>query len=131
MATRSTRYIRVRRRCRSSHGRMVDRAQLEQVFSRSLRLIVYNPRGGAAIWGSRLRAALRVLESLPGAHRSIATESTDMAGPIRRALAAHPDITTVIACGGDGTVAACADAIGDRDIPIGVVPTGTTNVLAF
>jgi undecaprenyl-diphosphatase len=37
----------------------------------------------------------------------------------------------VVACGGDGTVAACAAAIGDAEIPIGIVPTGTTNVLAF
>jgi YegS/Rv2252/BmrU family lipid kinase len=96
-----------------------------------MRLIVYNPRGGAAIWGSRLRAALRVLQSQPGTHRLVATEATDMAAPVRRALAQHPDTTLVIACGGDGTVAACADAIGERDIPIGIVPTGTTNVLAF
>ena len=96
-----------------------------------MRLIVYNPRGGAAIWGSRLRAALCVLQSQPGSHLLVATEATDMAAPVRRALAHHRDTTLVIACGGDGTVAACADAIGERDIPIGIVPTGTTNVLAF
>lgn len=54
-----------------------------------------------------------------------------MAGPVRRALTSHPDVTMVIACGGDGTVGACADAVGARDIPIGIVPTGTTNVLAY
>ena len=96
-----------------------------------MRLIVYNPRGGAAIWGSRLRAALRVLQSHSGPFLLVATKATDMAGPVRRALAEHPETTIVIACGGDGTVAACADAIGDRDIPIGIVPTGTTNVLAY
>jgi len=96
-----------------------------------MRLIVYNPRGGAAIWGSRLRAALRELQAQPGPFLLVATEATDMAGPVRRALAQHPRTALVIACGGDGTVAACADAIGDRDIPIGVVPTGTTNVLAY
>ena len=26
---------------------------------------MYNPRGGAAIWGSRLRAALKVLQAMP------------------------------------------------------------------
>jgi len=54
-----------------------------------------------------------------------------MVGPVRRALADHPDVSQVVACGGDGTVAACVDAIGDRDIPVAIVPTGTTNVLAW
>jgi diacylglycerol kinase family enzyme len=96
-----------------------------------LRLIVYNPSGGAAIWSPRLHAALRVLQSLPGPYALVATEASDMAGPVRRALAAHPDTTQIVACGGDGTVAACAAAVGDAAIPIGIVPTGTTNVLAF
>ena len=54
-----------------------------------------------------------------------------MAGPVRRALLAHPDTTEIVACGGDGTVAAAAAAVGDAPIPIAIVPTGTTNVLAF
>jgi undecaprenyl-diphosphatase len=96
-----------------------------------MRLIVYNPRGGAAIWRPRLRAALRVLEALPGPHLMVATEARDMIGPVRRALDAHPETTMVVACGGDGTVAACAAAVGSRSIPIAIVPTGTTNVLTF
>jgi diacylglycerol kinase family enzyme len=92
---------------------------------------VYNPGGGAAIWKPRLRAALRVLQSLPGPHLLVATQATDMIGPITRALAAHPETTQVVACGGDGTVAAAAAAVGARGIPIAIVPTGTTNVLAF
>jgi diacylglycerol kinase family enzyme len=96
-----------------------------------LRLIVYNPSGGAAIWTPRLREALRVLQSLPGPHALVATEATDMVGPVRRALTAHPDTTQVVACGGDGTVAAAAAAVGSARIPIAIVPTGTSNVLAF
>jgi diacylglycerol kinase (ATP) len=96
-----------------------------------VRLIVYNPRGGAAISGGRLRAALRILQSLPEPHALVATEAADMTGPIRRALAAHPETTQIVACGGDGTVAACAAAVDGRGIPIAIVPTGTTNVLAF
>lgn len=95
-----------------------------------VRLIVYNPRGGAAIWQSRLYAALRELQALPGPHTLVATEATDMSGPVRRALAVHSDTTQIVACGGDGTVAACAAALDGRDIPIAIVPTGTTNVLA-
>jgi undecaprenyl-diphosphatase len=61
----------------------------------------------------------------------VATEASDMAGSVGRALVAHPDSTQIVACGGDGTIAACAAAVGDAAIPIGIVPTGTTNVLAF
>ena len=96
-----------------------------------MRLIVYNPRGGAAIWQPRLQAALRELQRLPGAHALVATEATDMTGPVRRALAQNPGTTQIVACGGDGTIAACAAALDGRDIPIAIVPTGTTNVLAY
>jgi diacylglycerol kinase (ATP) len=96
-----------------------------------LRLIVYNPCGGAAIWKPRLDAALNVLQSLPEPHAIVATEARDMVGPIRRALAANGGVTQVVACGGDGTVAACAAAVVDADIPIAIIPTGTTNVLTF
>jgi diacylglycerol kinase (ATP) len=96
-----------------------------------MRLIVYNPGGGAAIWRPRLRAALDVLQSLPGPSTLVPTEAADMVGPIRRALAANPTTTVIVACGGDGTVAAAASAVGNAAIDIAIVPTGTTNVLAF
>lgn len=94
------------------------------------RLIVYNPSGGAAIWRPRLYAALRVLRSLPGTHVVVQTERENMVAPVRRALATS-DFEQIVACGGDGTVAACAIALDGRDVPIAIVPTGTTNVLAY
>lgn len=96
-----------------------------------MRLIVYNPRGGAAIWRPQLTAALRVLRDLPGTYRMVETDAMDMAAPVRRALDEESGVTQIVACGGDGTVAACAAAAADRDIPIAIIPTGTTNVLAF
>jgi len=54
-----------------------------------------------------------------------------MSAPVRRVLAQHPEIAEIVACGGDGTVAACASALDGRDVPVGIVPTGTTNVLAY
>jgi diacylglycerol kinase family enzyme len=96
-----------------------------------MRVIVYNPAGGAAIWTWRLDAALRELKSQPGECVLVPTEAKDMVGPVQRALEAHRGVTQVVACGGDGTVAACASAVGSANIPIAIIPTGTTNVLAF
>lgn len=96
-----------------------------------MRLIVYNPKGGAAIWASRLRRAIAELQSQPMPSTLVATEANDMAGPVRRALETNSGLTQIVACGGDGTVGACVAALDGRDIPIGIVPTGTSNVLAF
>lgn len=95
-----------------------------------MRLIVYNPKGGAAIWRWRLDAALRELQSAGAGSALIATGKDDMIAPVRRALAANPGVTEIVACGGDGTVAACVAALDGRDIPVAIIPTGTTNVLA-
>lgn len=95
-----------------------------------MRLIVVNPAGGAAFWQSRLRAAVRELQTQPGRSLVVTTEAADMVGPVRRALAAHPAVTQVVACGGDGTVAACAAAIDGANLPLGIIPAGTSNVLA-
>lgn len=40
------------------------------------------------------------------------------------------EATVAIACGGDGTVSQVAAAILDERIPLGVVPTGSTNMIA-
>ena len=95
-----------------------------------MRLIVVNPRGGAAIWRPRLYAALRELRRQPVKCILVRTEAKDMIGPVKRGLEANPQISQIIACGGDGTVAACAAALDGRSIPIGIIPTGTSNVLA-
>jgi diacylglycerol kinase family enzyme len=51
--------------------------------------------------------------------------------PLRNQLG--PSLATadaVVAAGGDGTVAAVATALGDSDVPLGIVPAGSTNVIA-
>ncbi|MGH2535677.1 MAG: diacylglycerol/lipid kinase family protein [Thermomicrobiales bacterium] len=40
------------------------------------------------------------------------------------------DVDAVIAAGGDGTVAAVATALGDSGVPLGIIPVGSTNVIA-
>lgn len=47
---------------------------------------------------------------------------------VRQAI--HDGFDKVIACGGDGTVSAVADALVNTAVPLGIIPVGTGNVLA-
>jgi YegS/Rv2252/BmrU family lipid kinase len=49
-------------------------------------------------------------------------------GQAEAALSAGVDL--VIACGGDGTVTACAEGVAGTGVPLAVVPLGTGNLLA-
>jgi YegS/Rv2252/BmrU family lipid kinase len=49
-------------------------------------------------------------------------------GQAEAAVSAGVDL--VIACGGDGTVTACAEGVADTGVPLAVIPLGTGNLLA-
>jgi YegS/Rv2252/BmrU family lipid kinase len=49
-------------------------------------------------------------------------------GQARSAVSAGVDL--VLACGGDGTVAACAEGVTGTGVPLGIIPLGTGNLLA-
>lgn len=46
------------------------------------------------------------------------------------AAAVAAGVSLVIACGGDGTVTACADGVAGTEIPLAILPLGTGNLLA-
>src|ERR1700728_2363460 len=50
------------------------------------------------------------------------------AGRPRRRFSAGVDL--VIACGGDGTVTACAEGVAGTGVPLAIIPLGTGNLLA-
>lgn len=56
------------------------------------------------------------------------TEDDPGSGQAREALEAGAD--TLIACGGDGTVRACIEAVAGSTATLGVIPAGTGNLLA-
>lgn len=62
-------------------------------------------------------------------HRWIETDEDDPGtGQAREAVDWGAEL--VIACGGDGTVRACAEGLIDTGIPLAIVPAGTGNLLA-
>lgn len=58
----------------------------------------------------------------------LTTPSDSGAGAAHEALQQRPDV--VIACGGDGTVNAVASTLAHGDVPLGIVPLGTGNLVA-
>ena len=91
--------------------------------------VVFNPASGgdtAAERGDKLKAKLeesgvelRWFETTPEDHG---------AGVAAKAVEEGAEL--VIACGGDGTVMACATALSGTEVPLAVVPFGTGNLVA-
>lgn len=96
--------------------------------------LLYNPASGQQQHRrlARVQAAARTLEAAGIAATLIPTESAGSAGrQAGEAVAAGHD--AIFACGGDGTVNDVLQGMVAHapDVPLGVVPLGTGNVLAF
>jgi diacylglycerol kinase (ATP) len=90
--------------------------------------IVYNP---IKVHLPALKAAISLAEKKAGWGKSTWFETSieDPGGLVaRRALDGGADV--VLAAGGDGTVRAVAEALRGSGIPIGLLPSGTGNLLA-
>lgn len=91
--------------------------------------VIFNPAAGGG------RAASAAAEACAWFERSgvevevRTTETPREATFIADALAAHVDAVVVV--GGDGTVNEVINGLAGHDIPMGVVPSGTVNVLAL
>jgi diacylglycerol kinase family enzyme len=94
--------------------------------------VVFNPRSGVALT-SEVSARRRAIRSALAMHESRALwfETTTLdpgQGCVKRALAGGAGL--ILACGGDGTVMACAAALTGTGVPLAVIPGGTGNIIA-
>jgi diacylglycerol kinase family enzyme len=92
-----------------------------------MQLAFYNPVAGGSWFGGQVRRACRRLEQIHDL-RLVPTARGTISSQTRQLLT--PDVSAVFACGGDGTVSDVAAGLIGTDIPLCIIPCGTTNVLA-
>ena len=109
---------------------MLDTAPEVDVSSASARrrlVVVLNPSTGRYT-AAGLEA---LLQSELGSHYAIQLVETRSDGATTAEIAAlTDDAAAVLACGGDGTVNAVAAALVGGDVPLAILPAGTTNIIA-
>ncbi len=92
-------------------------------------LVILNPSASAAVRESVLRALERHLPAAGIEYALHEPRRGDLFGEIVRARV-REGFEMVIAAGGDGTVSAVVDGLVGSGIPLGIIPTGTTNLVA-
>ena len=92
-------------------------------------LLIYNPVAGG---GKRVPELRAIVERAKGRGLILREAPTTGAGSateiVRRSLAQRPDL--VVVAGGDTTVAEVAAALVGTEVPLALLPTGTTSVVA-
>lgn len=91
--------------------------------------VVLNPVAGRTQPGAIKESLRRHFGT--GSKKIIIYETTgeeDIAGLVRQAI--DDGVGQVFAAGGDGTVSAAVDGLINSDIPLGILPAGTSNVVA-
>ncbi|MBY0511432.1 MAG: diacylglycerol kinase family lipid kinase [Rhodospirillaceae bacterium] len=91
-------------------------------------LAVFNPAAGGERRGRFVRV-VDAIRKLGGVVTIVETTAPGDAERIARDTAAQ-DFDIIAAAGGDGTVNEIINGLRDRDIPLGLIPLGTANVLA-
>jgi diacylglycerol kinase family enzyme len=92
-------------------------------------LLIYNPAAGQRWRHPAPDAVLRELERRGWTAELLVTEGQDHATTLVRDHLT-PDVEAVWVCGGDGTMGQAAAALVGSEVPLGILPTGTVNVVA-
>lgn len=92
-------------------------------------LVVYNPTSGRRRHATRLPAIMEALRAGGMAADAAATEKRGQATELARAASRTMDV--VFGYGGDGTIREVAEGLFGGDAALGVLPGGTTNVVAI
>jgi diacylglycerol kinase (ATP) len=89
---------------------------------------IINPEAAQKKWRRRKRLKRYLAQELPGKTFDIAADKGNMIGLVRKI---SPDFSTIIALGGDGTIADVLQGIREagreRDVLLGIVPLGSGN----
>lgn len=91
------------------------------------RVVLHNPHAGLTWRSTRTRRALDALRAMPGT-LLVPTRRGEITAQARALLT--PDVTSVFAVGGDGTVSDVAAALQGTSVVLGIIPGGSTNTLA-
>jgi YegS/Rv2252/BmrU family lipid kinase len=91
--------------------------------------VVFTPATGS---GDPAERATVIRDALEGAGVEVLWRQTTATDPGAGAAAeaVEAGIDLLLACGGDGTLTGCAAAVTGTDVPLGVLPCGTGNLLA-
>ncbi|CAA9301767.1 MAG: hypothetical protein AVDCRST_MAG68-657 [uncultured Gemmatimonadetes bacterium] len=92
-------------------------------------LLVYNPAAGQRWRHPAPESVLRALEERGWSAELLVTEAQDHATRLVRDHLTS-EVEAVWVCGGDGTMGQAAAALVGSDVPLGILPTGTVNVVA-
>lgn len=92
-------------------------------------VVISNPAAGQRS-GGFAKAVLRGLMERGHLVELRITERPGHAVEIARELAAASDTYLIVAAGGDGTIREVAEGLVGTDMPMGIIPAGTANVLA-
>jgi diacylglycerol kinase family enzyme len=93
--------------------------------------VIYNPRAGKIVrsGGGLIERAVEILKQEGHSVTVAPTTGPHMAGAMARAhIAGGADL--IVVAGGDGTINETAEGMIGTAVPLGILPTGTANVLA-
>lgn len=91
-------------------------------------MVIVNPHAGLGLWPGAMPAADR----LAGAGWQLDVVQTEAEGHATElaATAVERGYAAVVGCGGDGTLSEIVQALAGTPVALGIIPTGTANVLA-